>query len=190
VTGLSDFNLGVVTKRLDLLKEVVPSAARVAVLWNPGNPTNPLQLKELEAPAASLRIALLSSPARRPDDIDRAFATMRKERADALLVLGDPMFGSHTRRIADAAAGARLPSIWGTNDGVDAGGLLSYGANFDALFRRAAVYVDKVLKGTPAGDIPVEQPTTFELVVNAKTAGRLGITIPPSVLYRADRVRD
>ena len=188
ITGLSDFNLGVVTKRLELLKEVVPTASRVAVLLNPANPTNPLQLTEIRAVASALGVTLLPLEAREPDDIDRAFAVMRKERPEALIVFGDLMFGTHRRRIAELAVKGRLPTIWAVGENVNAGGLMSYGTNFDDLYRRAAGYVDRILKGARPGDLPVEQPTKFELVINLKTAKALGLTIPPSLLLRADQV--
>jgi putative ABC transport system substrate-binding protein len=188
ITGLSDFNLGVVTKRLELLKEVVPSASRVAVLLNPSNPTNPLQLKEIQAAAPALGVTLLSLEAKRADDIDRAFTTMRRERPGALVVIGDPMFGTHARRIVELAAKSRLPAIYASRISIDTGGLMSYGTNFDDLYRRAATYVDKILKGTKPSDLPVEQPTKFELIINLKTAKALGLTIPRSVLFRADQV--
>jgi putative ABC transport system substrate-binding protein len=188
ITGLSDFNLGVVTKRLELLKEVVPSASRVAVLLNPTNPTNPLQLKEIQAAAPALGATLLPLEAKEPDDIDRAFAAIRKERPGALIVIGDPMLGSNATRIAELAVKSRLPAIYGTQPNVDAGGLMSYGTNFDDLYHRAASYVDKILKGAKPADLPVEQPTKFELVINLKTAKQIGLTIPPNVLARADRV--
>ena len=188
VTGLSDFNAGVITKRLELLKDVVPSASRVAVLLNPANPTNPLQLKLTQAVAPALGVTLLSLEARGPDDIDRAFTAIRKERPGALLVMGDPMFGTHLKRIVELAAKSLLPAIYSTRPNVEAGGLMSYGTNFADLFRRAATYVDKILKGTKPADLPVEQPTRFELVINLKTAKALGLTIPPSVLLRADYV--
>jgi putative ABC transport system substrate-binding protein len=188
ITGLSDFNLGVVTKRLELLKEVVPTASRIAVLLNPANPTNPLQLKEIQAAAPALGVTLLPVEAKEPGDIDRAFAVMRNERAGTLIVFGDPMFGTHQRRIAELAVKGRLPTIWAVGENVNAGGLMSFGTNFDDLYRRAAVYVDKILKGARPADLPVEQPTKFELVINMTTAKALGLKIPPSVLSRADRI--
>ncbi len=188
ITGLSDFNLGVVTKRVELLKEVVPTASRVAVLLNPDNPTNPLQLKEIQAVAPALGVTLRALEATGPDDLDRAFAVMRNERPEALIVFGDLMLGTHRRRIAEFAIKGRLPTIWAVGENVKVGGLMSYGTNFDDLYRRAAGYVDRILKGAKPGDLPVEQPTKFELVINLKTAKALGLTIPPSVLARADQV--
>jgi putative ABC transport system substrate-binding protein len=188
ITGLSDFFAGVVTKRLELLKEVVPTASRVAVLLNPANPTNPLQLKLIQDIAPALGVTLLPFEARGPEDIDRAFTAMRKERAGALIVMGDPMLGSHPRRIVELAVKSRLPAIYGGRLSVESGGLMSYGTNFEDLYRRAATYVDKILKGTKPADLPVEQPTKFELVINLKAAKQIGLTIPPNVLARADRV--
>jgi putative ABC transport system substrate-binding protein len=188
ITGLSDFNLGVITKRLELLKEVVPTASRIAVLLNPANPTNPLQLKETQAAAPGLGVTLLPLEVRGPDDFDRAFTAMRKERARALLVFGDPMFGTHRTRIVELAAKSRLPAIWSLSEYVEAGGLMSYGTHFNDLYRRATIYVDKILKGAKPAELPVEQPTKFELVINLKTAKQIGLTIPPNVLARADKV--
>jgi len=188
VTGLSDFHAGVVTKRLELLKEIAPSASRVAVLLNPANPTHPLQLKDIQAAAPVFRVTLLSLEVRGPDDIDRAFTTIGKERPGALLVLGDRLFATHQRRLVELAVKSRLPTIYSQRSFVDAGGLMSYGTNFDDLYRRAATYVDKILRGAKAADLPVEQPTRFELLVNLKTAKALGLTIPRSILIRADKV--
>jgi putative ABC transport system substrate-binding protein len=188
ITGLSDFNLAVVTKRLELLKEVVPSASRVAVLLNPANPTNPLQLKEIQAAAPALGVTLLPLEVKGADDIDRAFTAVTKERPGALIVIGDPMIGSHQRRISELVVKNRLPAIYSSRLSTDAGGLMSYGTNFDDLYRRAAYYVDKILKGRKPADLPVEQPIKFELVINLKAAKQIGVTIPPNVLARADRV--
>jgi len=188
ITGLSDFNLGVVTKRLELLKEIVPSASRVAVLWNPTNPTNPLQLKETQTAAPGLGVTLLSLEAKGADDIERAFSAIRKERPGALIVIGDPMFGTQQKRITQLTIKSRLPAIYGAPESVDAGGLMSYGTNFADLFRRAATYADKILKGTKPADLPVEQPKKFEFIINLKAAKQIGLIIPPNVLARADRV--
>ncbi|MBI3061199.1 MAG: ABC transporter substrate-binding protein [Deltaproteobacteria bacterium] len=188
ITGLSDFFAGVITKRLELLKEVVPSASRVAVLLNPTNPTNPLQLKMIQDIAPALGVTLLPLEAKKPEDIDRAFTAMKKERAEALIVMGDPMFGTYPRRIRELAVKGRLPAIHGGRGAVEAGGLMSYGTSFEDLYRRAATYVDKILKGTKPADLPVEQPTKFELVINLKAAKQIGLAIPPNVLARADRV--
>ena len=188
IAGLSDFNLGVVTKQLELLKEMVPSASRVAVLLNPANPTNPLQLQEIQAAAPALGVTLLAFEAKAADDIDRAFTAIHKEHVEASVVMGDPLFGIHRRRIVELVAQSQLPAIYDTRVHVDVGGLISYGTNFDDFYRRAATYVDKILKGAKPADLPVEQPTKFELVINLKTAQQIGLTIPQSLLYRADKV--
>jgi putative ABC transport system substrate-binding protein len=188
ITGLSDFNADVVGKRLQLLKEVVPAASRIAVLLNPENPTNTLQLKLIRTAAPSPAVTLLAFEARRLEDIDRAFAAMRAESVEALIVMGDPMLGSHRRTLVDLAANGRLPAIYATSPFVDEGGLMSYGANFEDLYRRTAMYVDKIVKGANPGDLPVEQPTKFELVINRKVSKTLGLAIPQSLLLQADRV--
>ena len=188
VTGLSDFAEGVITKRLELLKEVAPAIARVAVLLNPGNPSNPLQLKEVQAAAPSVGLALRAFEIKTPDDLDATFAAMKKQRSGALLVFGDPLLETSRRQIAKFAVENRLPAIYSHSGWMDAGGLMSYGVNFDDLYRRAAYYVDKILKGAKPADLPIEQPTKFELVINLKTAKQIGLTIPPNVLARADRV--
>jgi len=182
ITGLSDFNTGVVAKRLELLREVAPSVYRVAVLLNPMNPSNPPQLKLTQAAAATLAVTLLVFEAKRADEIDRAFAAIKTERPGALIVIGDPLLGSHAKRIVELSTRDRLPAIYWTREFPDVGGLMSYGTNFDDLWRKAATYVDKILKGANAGDLPIEQPTRFELVINMKTAKALGLAIPQSLL--------
>ena len=188
VTGLSDFNAGVVAKRLELLKEVVPSASRIAVLLNPANPTNLLQLKLTQAAAPALGVTFLSLEAKGPDDIDHAFTVIRKERAGALIVFADPMLNTHQTRITELAVKTRLPAVYNERGYMDAGGPMSYGTNIGDLYRRAATYVDKILKGAKPADLPVEQPMKFELVINLKAAKPIGLTIPPNVLARADKV--
>ena len=190
ITGLSDFNTGLVAKRLELLREVAPSVSRVAVLLNPTNPSNPPQLKLTQAAAATLAVTLLAFEAKRADEIDRAFAAIKTERPGALIVIGDPLLGTHAKRIVELSTRNRLPAIYWSREFPDAGGLMSYGTNFADLWRRAATYVDKILKGAKPGDLPVEQPTKFELVINLKTAKALGLTIPHSLLLRADQVID
>lgn len=162
LTGLSDFNLGVITKRLEIVKDVVPAANRFAILWNPGNPTNPIQLEEISKAAPGLGVGLVAHEARTPAEIDRALAAIQRDRFGALIVFGDPMFGTYQRRITDWAIKVRLPAIYGASESVDAGGLMSYGTNFSDLYRRAANYVDKILKGAKPADLPIEQPTKFE----------------------------
>ncbi len=188
VTGLSLLTPELVGKELELLKEIVLRASRVAVLWNPTNAGHPLMLREAKVAAQSLRVQLQILEARGPDDFERAFATMMREGADALLVLSDGMFFIHRTRIAVLAAKQRLPAMFAQREYADAGGLMAYGASFRDNFRRAATYVDKILKGAKPGDLPVEQPTKFELVINLKTAKALGLTIPQSVLIRADQI--
>ncbi len=188
LTGLSDFNAGVVAKRLEFLKEVAPRAARIAVLLNPANPTNPLQLKLIQAARPTYGLTLSSFEAKGPDELDRLLATLGRERPEALIVLGDPMLSTHRRRILDFCVRNRVPATYSTREWVADGGLMSYGTAFEELFRRAAMYVDRVLKGTKPADLPIEQPAKFELVINLKTARALGLTIPPSLLVRADQV--
>jgi putative ABC transport system substrate-binding protein len=188
VTGLSDFNAGVVVKRLELLKELVPKASRIAVLLNPANPTHPLQLKLMETAAPILGVTLLTFEATRVDQIDRVFAAMAAARPGALVQIGDPFLGSQQRKILDLVAKIRLPAIYSTRTQAEQGGLMAYGTDFEDLHRRAAVYVAKILNGARPGDLPVEQPTKFELLMNLKTAHALGLRFPPSLLLRADRV--
>ena len=188
VTGLSVLNTELSGKRLELLKEVVPTASRVAVLLNPANSINPLQLKEIQSAAPALGVTLHSLEVKGTDDIDRAFTAMKKERTGGLIVLGDPLLETHRTRIAELAVKSQLPAIYSLAPYVEAGGLMSYGTNFDDLYRRAATYVDKILKGSKPADLPVEQPTKFEFIVNLKAAKQIGLTIPPNVLARADRV--
>ena len=188
VTGLSDLHSVLAPKRLEILKELVPSASRVAVLTNPDNPSLLRQVKDIEAAAPAFGVKIQPVPVRGPEDIDRAFAAMKKQRPDGILVLGDALIGTHRRQIVDLSAKNRLPLIATAKETTNIGGLLSYGANFSDLWRRAATYVDKILKGAKPGDLPIEQPTRFELVINIKTAKALGIQIPNSILVRADKV--
>jgi len=188
VTGLSFIHPAVVGKQVELLKEVVPKVNRVAVLTNPGNPIRALMLSEAEAAMRSLPVKLQVLDARGPGEFEAAFSAMRKDRTDALLILVDPMFFGQRKRLADLTASSRLPAISGLREFADAGILMTYGASLSDLFRRAATYVDRILKGTKPGDLPVEQPTKFELVINLKTAKALGLRIPQSVLGRADQV--
>jgi len=188
VTGFSDGTVDVSTKRLELLKEVVPKLSRVAILWNPANPTNPLQVKDTQAVAPALGMTVYPVEVKGVDDLEAAFAAIKKDRAGAVLVPGDPMFGSQRKRLADLAAKNRLPAMYSTLEYAEAGGLMAYGTSFAELYRRVAIYVDKILKGAKPADLPVEQPTKFELVINLKTAKQIGLTIPPNVLARADKV--
>ena len=192
VTGLSTISTPeIVGKRLELLKQVIPGITRVAVLWQPGGQgerTNKDMLKGAELAARALGVRLQAVETRGPEDFDRAFSDMTRARAGALTSAGGTMFFNERRRLVDLAAKNRLPAAYTQREFVDAGGLMAYGANIADLWRRAATYVDKILKGAKPGDLPVEQPTTFELVINLKTAKALGLTIPPSLLQRADEV--
>jgi putative ABC transport system substrate-binding protein len=185
VTGLSDLHGDMLGKRLELLKEVVPSASRIAFLWNLRSSSGPLQLKELQAAAPAFGVTVISLPVTGRDDIDRAFVQMGKERPGGLVIHGNPLLGSE---VVDRVIKSRVPHIFTTSGNVDAGALMSYGANHHDLWRRAAILADKILKGTKPADLPVEQPTKFELVINLKAAKQIGLIIPPNVLARADRV--
>jgi putative ABC transport system substrate-binding protein len=174
-------------KQLALLKEIIPSARLVAVLWNPANPVwQSAALRETQIAATAMGVRLQLVEARGPDELGEAFQAMSRVHVEALFVPADIIFVRHTQRLADLAARNHLPAMFGFREHVEAGGLMSYAANFNVMFRRAAVFVDKILKGAKAGDLPVEQPTKFELVVNLKTARALGIAIPDSVLQLAD----
>ena len=177
-----------VGKHLELLKAAVPNLAQVAVLSNPANPMHVLRLDRVEAAARSLKLRLQILKAQAPKEFDGAFASMTSARAGGLYVVGDPMFARHGARLAHLAARSRLPAVYELKRHAADGGLMAYGADLDDLYRRAAIYVDKILKGARPGDLPVEQPTKFELVINLKAAKALGLTIPPSLLQRADQV--
>ena len=191
VTGLSNLNAELVGKRLEQVIQVVPGARRVVFLWQPGalgERAEKDMLKEAEAAARAIRAQPQFVEARGPGDLDEAYAEMVRARANALTVLPSTMFFTEQRRLADLAAKNRLPAVYPLREFVEAGGLMSYGPHVGDLFRRAATYVDKILKGTKPGELPVEQPTKFELVINLKTAKALGLTIPQSLLLRADQV--
>jgi putative ABC transport system substrate-binding protein len=189
VTGLAVIaGLDIVGKRLELLKEVVPGVTRMAMLWNPTNPSHVPVLKEVPGIARSLKVELRAIAARGPEDFEGAFATMRKSRVGGLLVLADGVFVLQTARLVNLSVESHLPTIYGNRTFVEAGGLMSYQGSFVTLYRRAATVVDKILKGAKPADIPVEQPTQLELVINLKTAKALGLTIPQSLLARADEV--
>jgi putative ABC transport system substrate-binding protein len=189
VTGNSTMSPELSGKRLELLREVVPGLSRVAFLWNPDVRGAVLDYNETESAARSLRLQLQSVEVVRAEDLDRAFSAITKDRAQALIVPArNPVAFANRGQIASFAQKNRLPSMYGDRVFVDAGGLMSYGPNNADLWRRAATYVDKILKGTKPADLPVERPTKFELVINLKTAKQIGLTIPPNVLARADRV--
>ena len=187
VTGVTIMLAEMSAKRLQLLKEAVPNVSRVAVLWNPANPLHRALLKEIEAAAPSLRLQPIVVAVRSRDDFGNAFAEIRSVRADALFV-SETMTPGARRQLVDFAAKNRLPTMFMNRDYVVAGGLMSYAPNFSEDFRRGAKYVDKILKGARPGDLPVEQPTKFESVINMKTAKALGLTLSPSILARADEV--
>ena len=188
VTGLSTMSTEHSAKRLQLLKETVPRLTRVAVLWSPAMPYHPKVIEDLKAAAASLSIELSLVAARVPEDIDAAFSPVSRAHAQALYVIEGGVFFAYVNETLRLASKARLPAIYAERRYVDAGGLMSYGSSLPDLYRRSAGYVDKILKGAKPGDLPIEQPTKFELVVNLKTAKALGITIPESILLRADKV--
>jgi len=188
ITGLSQMAPDLAGKRLELLKEIVPKLSRVAVLWNPQSRISTLSWKEIQLPALALGVQLHSLEVRSPNEFDKAFKDATRARAGALAIMPSPVFATNLKRIADFAAKNRLPSVFHLREFVDSGGLVAYGVDRSDMFRRAATYVDKILKGAKPADLPVEQPTRFELVVNLKTAKALGLTIPPSVLIRADQV--
>ncbi|MBI3527055.1 MAG: ABC transporter substrate-binding protein [Betaproteobacteria bacterium] len=188
ITGLSAMTEDLSAKRLQLLKEAIPRVARVAVLWNPDAPWHAKVIEQLKAAAPSLSIKLNFVPARTPEEFDAAFSAMRQAHAQALYVIEDAFFFGNRMTLLKLASKARLPIIYWVKEFAEGGGLMSYGASYGDLMRRSAGYVDKILKGAKPGDLPIEQPTKFELVVNLKTAKALGITIPQSILVRADEV--
>jgi putative ABC transport system substrate-binding protein len=182
------FALELTTKQLELLREAVPKASRFAVLWNPSYRPSTDHRASAEAAAAALRLRLKAVGASGPDELTAAFATMAAEQTEAVLAVADPMFWLHRAQLAALAAKYRLPVMYGLSGHVEAGGLIQYSADLTAIHRRAAYYVDRILKGAKPADLPVEQPTQFELVINLKAAATLALTIPGSLLLRADRV--
>jgi len=188
VTGISWLGVDLSVKRLALLKETVPSIARVAVLFNPANPGNTLAAKEMRAAAPGLKLTLHFQELRNPDDFEGALAGLTGARPDALFTVADPLMYRHRAQILDFAMKRRLPAIYEWKEFVELGGLMAYGVNLTELFKHAATFVDKFLKGAKPGDLPVEQVITFELVLNLRTAKALGLTIPQTMLLRADQV--
>jgi putative ABC transport system substrate-binding protein len=188
ITGLTHLSPDLAGKKLELLKQLVPDLRSVAVLWNPNQPGQPRAFKDTQAAAQAMRISLVSLEARNREELQATLFAIGKKTPQALLELTDPLTVFHRRLIAETTAKYRLPAMYSFREFVDAGGLMSYGTNFPDLFRRAATYVDKILKGARPGDLPVEQPTKFEFVINLKTANALGLMIPPSLLARADQV--
>jgi len=187
VTGLSTQSTDLAGKRLQFLQEVIPTVRRLAIMANIGNPGSVREMDEVQAACRVLNIEFINLEIHRAEDISPAFDTL-KGRADALYVCAEPLVNANRTRINSLAQGARLPTIYGFREYVEAGGLLSYGPSVPDLFRRAAEYVDKILRGTKPGDLPVEQPTKFEFVINLATAKALGLDVPPTLLARADEV--
>jgi putative ABC transport system substrate-binding protein len=188
ITGLSAMAPELVGKQLELLKEVVPRVSRVALLGNPANPGTMPMVRRAQDAARASGVRLQPLEARSLSEINGAFAAMTKERAGALIVLLDVMFADHPARIADLAARHRVPAVYGSREFAEAGGLIAYGSSFVDRYRRAATFVDKILKGTKPADLPIEQPTKFELTINLRAAKTLGLTIPQSVLLRAEEI--
>jgi putative ABC transport system substrate-binding protein len=188
LTGVTSISADLSGKRVELVKEIFSKASRLNVLWNPASSSNVLEFKAMEVTARALGLKLQSLEVRGPQDFQAAFAAAAKDRASALVVVRDPLIDSQHFQILDFAMDKRLPLMHGERQFVEAGGLMSYGPSRVELFRRAATYVDKILKGTKPADLPVEQPTKFEFIINLKTAKQIGLTIPPNVLARADQV--
>lgn len=186
VTGLSSVVTDLAGKRLELLRAAFPTFSRVALLWNPRNPINTNQYRLAETAARTLGVVPSSLEVRKGEDFEPAFETASKQRADFILVITDGLMFNHRRQIVDLARRHRLPDVYASREFVEAGGLMSYGVNYPDLYRRAAIYVDKVAKGGRPGDLPVEQPTKFDLVINVKTARALGLTLPQLLLMRAE----
>jgi putative ABC transport system substrate-binding protein len=188
VTGITPYVEGLPAKQMELAREVVPGAARIGILANLSDPKAPPQLQELEAAGRELGVTVVAADAHTPDDVDGAFRTLAAHRIDVMVVLQTSMLLSERQRIASLAATTRLPAVYGYREHVDDGGLISYGVDLRACFRRAAYYVHKILNGVAPGDLPIEFPTNLELVLNLKTAKALGLEIPPMLLTRADEV--
>jgi putative ABC transport system substrate-binding protein len=188
ITGLTNLAPELGGKRLELLKEVIPGLSRVAIVSDPTNPVFTLQVREVESAAQALKLQLQILEVREPNDFDSAFGAAKKGHAGAVGTLASAFLGAHRQKLVNLAEKSRLPTMYHSSGFVEVGGLMSYGVNNADLYRRAAVYVDKILKGTKPADLPVEQPTKFELVINLKTAKQIGLTIPPNVLARADKV--
>ena len=188
ITGLTSIAADLEGKRLELLREVVPTISHVAVFWNPVSPFQVVAEKEVQAAAQVLRMKVLSLGVKAQEQFDDAFATIRRERPGALNVLADRLFLHNRKRIMDFAVQHRLPGVHAYVELVEAGGLMSYGPSYAGMHRRAAYFVDRILKGTKPADLPVEQPAKFELIINLKAAKQIGVMVPPPVLYRADKV--
>jgi putative ABC transport system substrate-binding protein len=188
VTGVTSITSELAGKRFEILRTVAPGASRIAILWDERNAASRLAVDGTEAAAKTANVTIRNVPVHSPAEIEAAFATVDRDRAGALSIVPSPMFFSHRKRFAELALKHRLPTVVGSREYVEAGGLVSYSPDYPDLFRRAATFVDKILKGARPADLPIEQPTKFELVINLKTAKALGLTIPPSLLARADEV--
>jgi putative ABC transport system substrate-binding protein len=188
ITGLTAISFDLAGKRLELIGEAIPKVSRIAVLLDPQDDSKIVELKQARAAAKGLGLKLQSIEVQSPSDLEGTLKAAMRDRPEVLLVLGSAVTNAVRIRLAEFAIKNRLPTMWPERGLMDAGGLMSYGPNYAELFRRAATYVDKILKGAKPGDLPIEQPTTFELVINLKTAKQIGLTIPPNVLARADRV--
>jgi putative ABC transport system substrate-binding protein len=188
ITGLANLNTDLAPKELELLSSAVPVATRIAVLWNPDTPSHTPSLKAVEEAGRTLRLQVQPVGVRTAAELEGAFTAMARARAQALLVLGSPIFFTVRQRVAELAIAHKLPTMLDSSPYVEAGGLMSYSPNYDDLYRRGAIYVDKILRGSKPADLPVEQATRFELIINLKTAKALGLTIPQSVLARADQI--
>lgn len=187
-TGLTCISSELAGKRLQLMRELVPSLSQLAVLYNPGDQNKASELRQVQAAAGKLDVALTTFEARSAEDIDRVFTGIDAGRFQAMIILTDTLMVIQQKRIADLALRARLPAMFGFREFADSGGLVTYGASLQRTYRRAAVYIDKILHGADPGSIPIEEPTRFDLVINQKTARLLGLTVPPSLLVQADDV--
>jgi putative ABC transport system substrate-binding protein len=188
ITGLSMLLTELAAKELEILKEAVPHALRIGILWNPTTPSHQAALKAVETAGEKLGVQLLTVPARTAEDFDGAFSTMARHRVGGFLVLASPLTRAQRTLLAEFALKHRLPGMFGIKDNVEAGGLMSYAADMNDLTRRSAVYIDKILKGAKPADLPVEQASKYQLVINLKTAKALGLEVPPMLLARADEV--
>lgn len=188
ITGVSMVLTEIASKALEILKDAVPHATRIGVLWNPTTPSHTQVLKAVEVAAKSLGVQLLMTPIRSAADFDTVFSTMARERADSFLVPSSPLTNSQPGPLADLALKHRLPGMFTNKVNVEAGGLMSYGADFNYMYRKAALYVDKILRGEKPADLPVEQASKYELVINLRAAKTLGIDLPPTLLTRADEL--
>ena len=188
ITGFTVVAVEIAGKRLELFKEAIPKLVRVAVIYDPANSANVLHVKEVKSAAAPLNLTVESWGIKSTEDFEKRFAVLSKDRPDGLYMTGGPLMRSHQKRVTSFALKSRLPSMYDSGAAVEAGGIISYATDLADQNRRAAIYVDKILKGVKPGDLPVERPTKFELVINLKTAKQIGVTIPQSVLYRADKV--